>query len=117
MKSYKNKIEKLLVYLKEEYSSGLVLGIAIILIPILPLCALGQASDEIPAPVVDYHIHIQSLKMSKWLTPEQPTVDKLPDEFEHLLRDKEKYGGKVKNVPALTDLYTKDALVLESGNP
>src|SRR5215210_3642945 len=90
---------------------------AAMLIAILPLCALSQAKDEIPAPIVDYHIHIQSLKMSRWLTPEQPTVDKLPEEFERLLRDKEKYGAKVKNVPALTDLYTKDALVLESGNP
>lgn len=117
MKSYKNKIEKLLVDLREEYSAKLVPSIAIMLIAILPLCALSQTSDEIPAPVVDYHIHIQSLKMSKHLTPEQPTVDKLPEEFDRLLRDKEKFGARVKNVPALTDLYTKDALVLESGNP
>ena len=117
MKNYKNKIEKLLVDLREEYSAKLVLSVAIMLIAILPLCALSQTSDEIPAPVVDYHIHIQSLKMSKHLTPEQPTVDKLPEEFERLLRDKEKFGARVKNVPALTDLYTKDTLVLESGNP
>src|SRR5687767_813290 len=117
MKSYKNEIEKLLVELKEEYSAKLVLSAAIMLIAILPLSALSQTSDVIPAPVVDYHIHIQSLKMSRWLTPEQPTVDKLPEEFERLLRDKEKFGARVKNVPGLTDLYTKDVLVLESGNP
>jgi predicted TIM-barrel fold metal-dependent hydrolase len=117
MKGYKNTIEKLLIKRGQEYSAKTILGVVAMLIAISPLCALSQTSDEIPAPVVDYHIHIQSLKMSRWLTPEQPTVDKLPEEFERLLRDKEKYGAKVKNVPALTDLYTKDALVLESGNP
>ncbi len=117
MKSYKNQTEKLLAHVVEEYSATCVLRAAVILMAFLPLCAFSQTSDEIPAPVVDYHIHIQSLKMSRWQTPEQPTVDKLPEEFERLLRDKEKYGAKVKDVPGLTDLYTKDALVLESGNP
>lgn len=117
MKSDKNKIEKLLVHFVEEYSAKCVLRVAAMLMAFLPICAFSQTSDEIPAPVVDYHIHIQSLKMSKHLTPEQPTVDKLPEEFDRLLRDKEKFGARVKNVPALTDLYTKDTLVLESGNP
>jgi predicted TIM-barrel fold metal-dependent hydrolase len=117
MKIYKNKIGKLLVHFGAKYSAKRVLSVAAMLIAILPLCALSQTGDEIPAPAVDYHIHIQSLKMSKHLTPEQPTVDKLPEEFDRLLRDKEKFGARVKNVPALTDLYTKDTLVLESGNP
>ena len=96
MKSYKNKIENLLVHFVEEYSAKCILRAAAMLMAFLPLCALSQTSDEIPAPVVDYHIHIQSLKMSRWLTPEQPTVDKLPEEFERLLRDKEKYGPSKK---------------------
>src|SRR5687767_14570928 len=112
MKIYKKTLGKLLVRFGGEYSAKCVLGVAAMLMAILPLCAFGQAGDGIPAPAVDYHIHIQSLKMSRWLTPEQPTVDKLPEEFERLLRDKEKYGAKVKDVPGLTDLYTKDALVL-----
>ena len=105
MKSYKNKIEKLLIHFGAKYSSKRVLSVAALLIAILPLCALSQTSDEIPTPAVDYHIHIQSLKMSKHLTPEQPTVDKLPEEFERLCEPKE-VGARVK-MSGSYRLYTK----------
>lgn len=90
---------------------------ALALLASLPPAVLGQESGggaaSILAPAADYHIHIQSLSMSVNLTPPQLPAVRLPEDFDRLLREKERAGGRVKNLPALADLYTKDALVLE----
>jgi predicted TIM-barrel fold metal-dependent hydrolase len=65
-------------------------------------------------PVVDHHTHIWTVNASAQVTdPVMPAI-KLPEEFNRLLRDKEQFGGREKNAPALTNLYTQDALVLEA---
>lgn len=68
-------------------------------------------------PAADHHMHIWSVNASAQVTePVMPAV-KLPEEFERLLRDKEQFGGREKNINALTNLYTEDALILEPTVP
>ncbi|HEX8198475.1 MAG TPA: amidohydrolase family protein [Pyrinomonadaceae bacterium] len=111
MNTYQKKF-KILLTDRKGFSALQILALCI-LTAILAFAAMGQTTDEMPPPVADYHIHIQSLSMSKNLTPSQLPVIELPKEFEQLLRDKEKFGGRIKNKSALTNLYTKDTLVLE----
>ena len=40
-------------------------------------------------------------------------VDDLPEDLKRLLQDKGQFGGKNKNLSALAELYTKDALVMD----
>jgi predicted TIM-barrel fold metal-dependent hydrolase len=68
-------------------------------------------------PLVDYHTHIFSADAyAQIIEPLLPAVN-LPEELDRLLRDKERFGGKNKNPTALTDLYTKDVLVLDATRP
>jgi predicted TIM-barrel fold metal-dependent hydrolase len=90
-----------------------MLAIISMLMAILPPSAWSQSNCDIPPPAADYHLHIQSLSMSINLLPPQLPAVQLPEELERLVRDKENFGGRNKNVSALKDLYTKDALVLE----
>ena len=68
-------------------------------------------------PLVDHHTHISSVNASALTVEPLLPVVELPEELTRLLRDKERWGGKEKNPAALTDLYTKDALVLDPVSP
>ena len=97
---------------------------------LLPSAAFGQTPSEprgsaaghsdraaSPAPLVDYHTHIFTAgAFARTIEPLLPTVE-LPADLAQLLRDKERFGGKDKNPSALTDLYTKDVMVLNAGAP
>lgn len=68
-------------------------------------------------PLVDHHTHIASVNASA-LTVEAPmSIIEVPEELAVLLRNKEKWGGRKKDVAALRDLYTPDALVLDPVSP
>lgn len=68
-------------------------------------------------PLVDHHTHIASVNASA-LTVEAPmSIVEVPEELDVLLRNKEKWGGRKKDVAALRDLYTPDALVLDPVSP
>lgn len=112
------------------------------LMAVLPLAALGQTSrSQRPrntrhkvqhiqqtatrpstpcaqiTPLVDYHTHIfTAAAYAHILEPLLPSIN-LPADLAQLLRDKERFGGKDKNPPALADLYTKDVLVLDATRP
>jgi predicted TIM-barrel fold metal-dependent hydrolase len=69
------------------------------------------------APLVDYHTHIFTADAhAQIIEPLLPPV-KLPEELDRLLRDKERFGGPVKDRAALADLYTKDVMVLDATRP
>jgi uncharacterized protein len=113
MKTYKNRIKKsALAHLEHNFKKSFLVVLTMY-IAIFPLSVLSQTDCVVPPPAADYHVHIQSLEMSINLLPPQLSAVALPAEFEQLLRDKERFGGREKNVSALRDLYTKDALVLE----
>jgi predicted TIM-barrel fold metal-dependent hydrolase len=64
-------------------------------------------------PLVDHHTHIWSLNASALVTEPLLPVIELPEDLSRLLRNKEQFGGREKNPPALADLYTKDTLVMD----
>src|SRR5687767_5358351 len=73
------------------------------------------AGQPAAVPLADHHTHIWSLTASALVTePMMPAVE-LPEELKRLLQDKERFGGRDKNPSALTDLYTKDLLVMNPG--
>lgn len=76
------------------------------------------AAQQAPVtPVVDHHTHISSVNASALTVEPLLPVVQLPEDLDRLLRDKERWGGREKNPAALTDLYTKDALVLDPVSP
>ena len=68
-------------------------------------------------PHADHHTHIWSLNASRLVTEPLLPVVELPEELKRLLQDKEQFGGRDKNPSALTDLYTKDVLVMNPSGP
>jgi predicted TIM-barrel fold metal-dependent hydrolase len=65
-------------------------------------------------PLVDYHTHLFSVDVRAHVIEPLLPVITLPEDLAQLLRDKERFGGKVKDPAALADLYTKDVLVLNA---
>jgi predicted TIM-barrel fold metal-dependent hydrolase len=129
MKLYKKNLNRLVIRKSQQYLVKDIFTLAAILIGILPLMVSAQTKNssqnktnsantsQVNAPVADYHSHIWSLNASTLVTdPLLPAIN-LPEELNRLLRDKEKFGGKDKNPTALTDLYTKDALILDPTRP
>jgi predicted TIM-barrel fold metal-dependent hydrolase len=118
MKSYKENLNRFAIHkLRQYFLKRIFTSAAAILIIISQLAVFAQTTGSADVPVADYHAHIWSLNASQLVTdPLLPSVE-LPEELSRLLRDKEKYGGKNKNIAALTDLYTKDLLVLDPTRP
>lgn len=99
---------------------------AMILAVMLPGAVFSQTTGNVIVPtaqqapltpLVDHHTHISSVNASALTVEPLLPVTQLPEELDRLLRDKERWGGKEKNPAALTDLYTKDALVLDPVSP
>lgn len=89
---------------------------------VLSLTLLAVLTSVTPAqrgltPLVDHHTHIASVNASALTVEPLMPVIELPGELTVLLRNKERWGGRNKDVAALTDLYTPDALVLDPVTP
>lgn len=86
----------------------------LVLLAIFGSVAIAQSDLK---PLVDHHAHIASVNTSGLtVEPLMPAIE-LPAELSLVLRNKEKWGGPNKDVAALTDLYTPDALVLDPVTP
>jgi ketosteroid isomerase-like protein len=78
---------------------------------------IERISQQSTTPTADHHMHIWSVTASAQVTDPVMSSVNLPEEFTRLLRDKEQFGGREKNIAALTNLYTEDTLVLEPSVP
>jgi predicted TIM-barrel fold metal-dependent hydrolase len=121
MKLYQKNLKRLLIPKGQQYLIR-IFTLTAILYAILTLTIPAQTNkpanvQQANVPIADYHSHIWSLNASALVTDPLLPVIELPEELNRLLRDREKFGGKDKNITALTDLYTKDLLVLDPTRP
>jgi predicted TIM-barrel fold metal-dependent hydrolase len=144
MKTYKKRTGRILALLEQEYFIKRIPVIALMLVVILPLAALGQRarnktarnnptevnkgnrkiavqpSDSIPqqliVPLADHHTHIWSLNASMLATGPLLPVIELPEDFARVLRDRDE-AFKHKDPAVMAKLYTEDALFLNPLDP
>ncbi|MFZ0060725.1 MAG: hypothetical protein WAL47_01655 [Pyrinomonadaceae bacterium] len=80
---------------------------------LLTVSTSAASAQQDVTPLVDHHTHIVSVNASALNVESLLPVIALPEDLDLLLRNKERWGGRDKDVAALTDLYTRDALVLD----
>ena len=88
--------------------------LSLVLLTIITSVTTAQPSLS---PLVDHHMHIASVNAAALTVEPLMSAIELPEELTLLLRNKERWGGREKDVAALRDLYTSDALVLDPVTP
>ena len=110
---YINKLGKILMVSGGEYFIKRILVIAFAIMITLHLATFSQTmaiAQQPTAPAADYHAHISSIEISKFMSePLQPVVQ-LPEDLARLIRERESYAER-----DVSGIYTKDSLIYHAG--
>ena len=113
MITYINKLGKVLMVSGGACFIKRILFIAFAIMITLHSATFSQttAIAQQPAvPAVDYHAHISSIEVSKYMLPPLQPVIQLPEDLARLIRERESYAER-----DVSGIYTKDSLILWVG--
>src|SRR5690349_14640058 len=108
-----NKLGKILMFSRGEYFIKRILVIAFTIMITLPPATFSQTraiSQQPITPAADYHAHISSIEVSKYMLPPLQPIIQLPEDLARLIRERESYAER-----DVSGLYTKDCIFFWAG--
>lgn len=113
MITYINKLAIILMLSGGEYFIKRILIIAFAIMITLHPATFSQKKTIVQQPVVpvaDYHAHISSIEISKYMLPPLQPIIQLPEDLARLIRERESYAER-----DVSGLYTKDCIFFWAG--